>query len=250
LDVAMSRPACNGTGIVVLDSAVTPGRYRDDVARALANNPGAEYLRTDLSCPSLRQKSDDGNPIYAVYRPAGKTRQQVCAAVEAAGSGTYGRWLDVSSDPNSSIDCESDSADAAVADVNPEYFRASPGLFRFAYSTFPFRECALYVPNGNSESLWCEAKFPPETPPATSDPVDGAQPVIGPPNSVHIEPPEGPKLSIAEGNQWRGMPMAPDKRITVGEFSCTTLADNGVECTAPTGGFRIEDGLLVRRDNP
>lgn len=39
--------------------------------------------------------------------------------------------------------------------------------------------------------------------------------------------------------------MPPNHRITVGDVSCTTLPDNGVECTAPTGGFRIEDGVLA-----
>lgn len=58
---------------MILDSADTPGKYREDVARALSNNPGALYLRTDLSCPSLRQAGERGYPIYAVYRPAVKT---------------------------------------------------------------------------------------------------------------------------------------------------------------------------------
>ncbi len=244
LDVPISRPACDGTAIVVLDSATTPGRYRDDIARALANNPGASYLRTDLSCPSLRQKSDEGNPIYAVYRPAGKTRAQVCAAVEAAGPGTYGRWLDTTSDPTSGISCGTDS----VEDVNPDPYKVSPGLYRFLYSTMPARECGLYVPNGKGESLWCEAQFPPDTPPATSKPVDGGEPLVGPPSSVRIEPPNGPELSIGEGNSDKGLPIMPDRRITVGEFACTTLPKQGVECTAPTGGFRIEEGVLVRRD--
>lgn len=104
LTVPLSRPSCDGTGIVVLGSAYTPGKYRQEVARLLELNPGASYLRTDLACPSLRQNVD-GNPIYAVYRVAGTTRAQVCAAVAAAGAGTYGKWLDSDSDPTRSINC-------------------------------------------------------------------------------------------------------------------------------------------------
>ena len=139
LGVPMSRPACDGTGIVILDSATTPGQYQQDIARALTNNPGASYLRTDLSCPSLRQQSEDGNPIYAVYRPAGSTKEQVCAAVRAAGSGTYGRWLDATSDPDTQIECPTASSSveempAAVVDVDPSTYRGWAGLYRFSYS--------------------------------------------------------------------------------------------------------------------
>lgn len=70
----------------------------------LGHNPGSQYLRTDQSCPSLRQ-SKDGNPIYAVYRLAGRTQGEVCAAVRAAGSGAYGKWLDYTTDPDYVIPC-------------------------------------------------------------------------------------------------------------------------------------------------
>jgi serine/threonine-protein kinase len=101
----MSHPACDGTGIVVVGSAVTPGRYDADVRRTLAANPGASNLRTDESCPSLRQATEAGNPIYAVYRVAGRTPQQVCAAVRAAGGDAYGKWLDTVTDPTYIIQC-------------------------------------------------------------------------------------------------------------------------------------------------
>ena len=93
VSVPMSRPPCDGTGIVVLGNAVTPGQYAADVQRLLDAFPGSSYLRTDQSCPSLRQASDAGNPIYAVYRVAGRTYDEICAAVHAAGDGAYGRML-------------------------------------------------------------------------------------------------------------------------------------------------------------
>ena len=101
----MSSPSCNGQGIVVLGSVTTPGRYAEGIQRLLNAHPGASYLRTDQSCPSLRRADDEGDPIYAVYRHAGATQREVCAAVHAAGGGAYGKWLDYSTNPEYIIPC-------------------------------------------------------------------------------------------------------------------------------------------------
>jgi hypothetical protein len=103
--VPMSRPACDGAGIVVLGSVTTPGQYAEGVQRLLDANPGASYLRTDESCPSLRQATADGNPIYAVYRVAGRSQAAVCDAVAAAGGGAYGRWLNTTLPADHKITC-------------------------------------------------------------------------------------------------------------------------------------------------
>ncbi len=100
LSVPMTRPACDGAGAVFLFAAVTPGAYASEIQHALNAFPGSRYLRTDLACTSLYQSSDDGNPIYAVYRPAGRTTATLCAAVAAAGGDAYGKWLDNSTDPS------------------------------------------------------------------------------------------------------------------------------------------------------
>ncbi|MCV7044747.1 hypothetical protein H7J08_08665 [Mycobacterium frederiksbergense] len=101
----ISQPACDGMGIVVLANATTPGRYEAEIQRALDVFPDATYLRTDHSCPSLRQVSDDNTPIYAVYRPAGRTLGDICSAVRRAGGTAYGKWLDTTTDPTSLIRC-------------------------------------------------------------------------------------------------------------------------------------------------
>ncbi len=105
VSVPMSHPPCDGTGIVVFGSVTTPGQYAQGVQRLLDANPGASYLRTDQSCPSLRQTTDDGNPIYAVYRTVGKSQSDVCSAVAAAGNNAYGKWLDNKTDENFVIPC-------------------------------------------------------------------------------------------------------------------------------------------------
>jgi serine/threonine protein kinase len=99
LDVPMSTPPCDGRGIVILSSATTPGRYAQDISRALAQYSGSSYLLTERTCKSLRARVD-GASIYAVYRPGGRTREELCDAVAAAGNKAYGKWLDNTTDPN------------------------------------------------------------------------------------------------------------------------------------------------------
>lgn len=101
----MSKPLCNGQGIVVLGNVTTPGRYAEGIRQLLNTYPGASYLRTDQSCPSLRQADDEGDPIYTVYRPAGTTPPEVCAAVHAAGGDAYAKVLDYTTDPGDFIRC-------------------------------------------------------------------------------------------------------------------------------------------------
>lgn len=66
ISAPITQPACDGSAIVVLGSAVRPGNYESEVQRLLDAHPGSSYLRTDHSCPSLRQQSDSGTPIYAM----------------------------------------------------------------------------------------------------------------------------------------------------------------------------------------
>ncbi|WP_151525867.1 hypothetical protein [Serinicoccus kebangsaanensis] len=103
--VSITRPECDGSGIVVLGSAVDPTSYARDVGALLREHPDASYLRTDLACPSLRQQSEQGDPVYAVFRPAGNSRQSICAEVREAGGDAYGKRLDTSSDPDTVVDC-------------------------------------------------------------------------------------------------------------------------------------------------
>lgn len=105
LPTRISTPLCNGQGIVILGSVTTPGMYAGGVQKLLNENPGASYLRTDRSCPSLRQADDEGDPIYAIFRYAGRTAGEVCAAVRAAGGGAYGKWLDYSTPPTYMLPC-------------------------------------------------------------------------------------------------------------------------------------------------
>ena len=105
LPTPISNPPCNGQVIVILGNVTTPGLYAAGVQNLLDAHPGAYYLRTDQSCPSLRRANEKGNPIYAVFEPAGTTQSEVCKAVRAAGGDAYGKWLDYTHDPGYIIPC-------------------------------------------------------------------------------------------------------------------------------------------------
>lgn len=85
----VTRPSCDGSGIVVLGSAVTPGRYAADVSSFLGRFPGSSYLRTDASCPSLRQAirstPSTGQPVTRPQRSARRSLQPA-ATRTASGS--------------------------------------------------------------------------------------------------------------------------------------------------------------------
>jgi hypothetical protein len=101
----LSDPA---SGYGASDHLVCPPTSEDGpwgVRRLLAAHPGALYLRTDQTCPSLRAATEDGNPIYAVYRLGGRTEAQVCAAVRRSGGDAYGKWLNSTTDPEERITC-------------------------------------------------------------------------------------------------------------------------------------------------
>ncbi|WP_395726746.1 DUF6777 domain-containing protein [Nakamurella sp.] len=101
----ISRPACDGTGIVILHSSVDPDAYASEMQTFLNRFPNAQYLRTDLTgCSSLNRMSQQGTLIYAAYIPVGNDQAAVCAALRES-AGAYAKWLDNTSDPNSRIAC-------------------------------------------------------------------------------------------------------------------------------------------------
>lgn len=104
LSVPISQPACDGSGIVIVASAIHPESYAADVRAALGRFPGSAYLRTDLTgCSSLNQMSSIGTRIYAVYLPIGTDVAAICADVGRTGG--YGKWLDNSNDQSATIGC-------------------------------------------------------------------------------------------------------------------------------------------------
>ncbi len=94
LTTPISRPACNGQWVVFLGAATTPGRYAADIDQLLGTHAGAEYLLTEGSCSSLRQRLDDGARIYAAYVGYFADQSTACTARDRIGGGAYVKRLD------------------------------------------------------------------------------------------------------------------------------------------------------------
>lgn len=135
----------------------------------------------------------------------------------------------------------------AIIDVEPTDYeeRDSPRYYRWAYAWTPvYRECGIFPLGGSSavsKGVWCNADFP-EGMPEISESFG-----TGTPNTVQIVPPHGPTGALTEGSQPNAITLLPNHRITVGSFSCTALNGGGIDCRAPSGGFRFADGALTTR---
>jgi serine/threonine protein kinase len=102
LTTPMTTPACDGSYVVVLGSAITPARYRADVQQFLNAHPGARYLHTPTTgCGSLRQQVN-GADVYAVFDGPFATPQGACA--RRAGS-SYVKRLDNTTSPATVVSC-------------------------------------------------------------------------------------------------------------------------------------------------
>jgi serine/threonine protein kinase len=102
LATPLSTPACDGSYVVVLGSAITPARYRADVQQFLAAHPGAHYLHTpSTGCGSLRQQVD-GADVYAVYDGPFPSGESACARRSGA---AYVKRLDNTTSPATVVSC-------------------------------------------------------------------------------------------------------------------------------------------------
>lgn len=102
LTTPLSTPACDGSYVVVLGSAVTPARYRADVQQLLNAHPGARYLHTpSTGCGSLRQQVD-GADVYAVFDGPFTGKESACARRTGA---AYVKRLDTTSSPVAVVTC-------------------------------------------------------------------------------------------------------------------------------------------------
>lgn len=134
-----------------------------------------------------------------------------------------------------------------VIDVDPIDYQdsESPGYYTWAYARAPtYRQCVIFPVDPKSaipEGVSCDVEFPPGTPEVSNGLWSG------PPNAVRIVPPDGPTGVLTEGGRPTARTLLPNHRISVNGFSCTALAGGGIDCQAPTGGFRFIDGVLTTR---
>jgi hypothetical protein len=87
-------PPCDGSYALIVGSVTTPIGYQDAVVRLLEATPGARWFTTEGTCASLRDRSDEGTLIHAVYLGPFRTAEEALASCGAGPSDAYAKRLD------------------------------------------------------------------------------------------------------------------------------------------------------------
>lgn len=85
-------PACDGSGVVAVESIPSRGDVKGQLRKALDDTPGSQYLRTDLACMSFPRPSKDESQkayIYVVYVPVDGGKDALCRKAEDLGGTPY-----------------------------------------------------------------------------------------------------------------------------------------------------------------
>lgn len=106
LSIPMRQPLCDGTYVVFIGASVNPDMYAAEISDYLARYPASNYLRTDVSCSSLRQQTESGDAIYAAFFGPFLAFEHACNAAEDGPSGSYVKRLDNASDPSEILECQ------------------------------------------------------------------------------------------------------------------------------------------------
>jgi thiol-disulfide isomerase/thioredoxin len=99
LQKPMARPDCDGSYVTFIGASVNPDQYAEEIAAYLTDYPDADYLRSDVTCASLRPATESGDAIYAVFFGPFATFGEACQARAQGPSGSYVKPLDNFSDP-------------------------------------------------------------------------------------------------------------------------------------------------------
>ncbi|MCB0965921.1 MAG: hypothetical protein KDB37_03720 [Ilumatobacter sp.] len=103
-DYPMQQPACDGSYITIIASAVGDQATAAGIENVLDTYDGSNYLRTDQTCPSLNP-SVDGKPIYVVYFGPFPFAADACAARSEGTEGSYARQLSNDLPPTHTVAC-------------------------------------------------------------------------------------------------------------------------------------------------
>lgn len=100
----MQQPACDGSFITIVASAVGDQATAAGIEAVLDTYPSSEYLRTDQTCSSLRPDVD-GEPIYVVYFGPFAFEADACTARAQGPEGAYAKQLSNDIGPDQVVDC-------------------------------------------------------------------------------------------------------------------------------------------------
>jgi len=101
----LTKPACDGSYIVIVGSAVNPAAYATEVQKFLDLNPGANYLHApSTGCTSLRARLNNAD-IYSVFYGPYQDKNAACGQQSSVGGDSFVRRLDKSSTPDKTVGC-------------------------------------------------------------------------------------------------------------------------------------------------
>lgn len=101
--IPMAQPACDGQYVTILAS------IKQTTASAMEHAlrtefPGASYLRTDQTCPSLNVGASDGSPLYRIFVGPFPDAPTACAARAQSSQGAFVKRLSDES-PQHTVTC-------------------------------------------------------------------------------------------------------------------------------------------------
>ncbi|HEU5474662.1 MAG TPA: serine/threonine-protein kinase [Actinophytocola sp.] len=106
VSVPLSTPACDGSYVLIVGSAITPQQYQRTVQTFLDQYPGARYFHApSTGCRSLRHQLD-GADIYSIYYGPFPDKETACARRATTGGDSFVRRLDNSSTPERAVSCD------------------------------------------------------------------------------------------------------------------------------------------------
>jgi serine/threonine-protein kinase len=101
----ITNPACDGTYIVIVGSAVNPDNYAKDVQEFLNLNPASKYLHApSTGCGSLRTHFNNAE-IYSVFYGPFDSKDKACAQKNTSGGDSFVRRLDNTSSSDRAVSC-------------------------------------------------------------------------------------------------------------------------------------------------
>jgi serine/threonine-protein kinase len=105
VSVPLSTPACDGSYIVIVGSAINENDYQRTVQAFLDTHPGTQYLHApSTGCRSLRHQVE-GADIYSVYHGPFPDEETACDTRVDVGGDSFVRRLDNTSTPENAVSC-------------------------------------------------------------------------------------------------------------------------------------------------
>ena len=135
-------------------------------------------------------------------------------------------------------------ADIEIIDVDSEQFLADSARYKFQFRSDGELFACITGPVRSGEAVFelnCRLPFAE----GAAEVTDPYRQITGPPRLLRLAA-EGNHLVPADssGGPDEATELGVGERLKVGAITCTRLGESALECTAPIGEFRFEEGAL------